>query len=182
MSNPTDRLAALEAVLFIHGEPLARKKLAKILEATPEETDALLAEYEAALAGAGRGLALIKDHEKVQLVTKPQFHHVLEAFVKEELREDLTPAALETLAIVAYFGPIARSRIDYQRGVNSMFILRSLLLRGLVERFPDPAHANSFLYQASFDLWKHLGVTKKEDLPEFGKFQELLTQFESQTP
>jgi segregation and condensation protein B len=182
MSEHPDRLAALEAVLFIHGEPLGRKKLAQILGAAPEEVDALLLEYEATLADAGRGLALIKDHEKVQLVTKPQFHHILETFVKEELKEDLTPAALETLAIIAYFGPIARSRIDYQRGVNSMFILRSLLLRGLVERFPDPAHANSFLYQASFDLWKHLGITKKEDLPEFGKFQELLTQFESQTP
>ena len=62
------------------------------------------------------------------------------SFVKEELTEDLTPASLETLSIVAYLGPISRVRIEYLRGVNSSVILRSLMIRGLIERFADPEH------------------------------------------
>lgn len=177
--TPEEKLAKLEAILFIHGEPLPAVKLGELLSVEQDELAALLGTLEERLRAAERGLMLLKDREKVQLVTKPEFHSVLEGFVKEELSEDLTPAVLETLAIISYFGPISRSRIEYQRGVNSMFILRNLLLRGLVERFPDPQHANSFLYRASLDLWKHLGLSRKEDLPEFEKFQGLLAQFEN---
>ena len=83
------------------------------------------------------------------------------------------------MSIIAYFGPISRSRIEYQRGVNSSFILRNLILRGLVERFQDPESAHSFLYRPTFDFWKHLGVSRPGDLPEFEKFKGLLLQFES---
>jgi segregation and condensation protein B len=177
-----EKLSELEALLFIHGEPLPKKRIAAILEISEEEADASLAALEERLALPGRGLVLIKDNEKVQLVTHPRFHKILEGFVKEQLSDDLTPAALETLAIIAYFGPISRARIEYQRGVNSSFILRSLLLRGLVERIPDPAVKNSYLYGPSLDLLKHLGISKKEDLPEFQKFRELLVQFENTPP
>ena len=67
---------------------------------------------------------------------------------------------------------------EYLRGVNSIVILRSLMIRGLVERFPDPAHASSFLYRGTFDLMKHLGIKEKGDLPDYEKFQELLKVFD----
>jgi len=174
-----ERLAALEALLFIHGEPLPFGKIEKLLGIPTEEVGPLVGGYSQELAAAKRGLALIVDKEKVQLVTKPKFHSIIQSFVKEQMSEDLTPASVETLAIIAYFGPISRARIEYQRGVNSIFILRNLLLRGLIERFPDPEHPQSFLYQPSFDLLKHLGISKKEDLPEYDKFKSLLTQFEN---
>lgn len=175
-----DKIAELEALLFIHGEPLALKKIRTILDIKPEETDLIIAELKKRLGDDSRGLALIEDGEKIQLVTKPKFGKILESFIKEELSEDLTPASLETLALIAYFAPISRSRLDYLRGVNSTFILRSLLLRGLVERFPDPERTNAFLYRPTFDLLRHLGLEKKENLPDFEKFQSLLKAFESQ--
>lgn len=174
------KLAELEALLFLHGEPLAEKRIRELLELTPEDLAALVGELREELARHERGITLLAHDDKLQLATKPQFSKLLEAFVKEQLTEDLTPASLETLAIVAYFGPIARSRIEYQRGVNSIFILRNLLLRGLVERFPNPERPNTYLYDVSFEFLKHMGVSKKEDLPEFGKFQELLKNFETQ--
>ena len=124
-------------------------------------------------------LQLLSDKEKVQLATKSEFNKILETFVKQELTEELTPASLETLSIVAYLGPISRAKIEYLRGVNSSMILRSLSIRGLVERLPDPEHASSFLYQPTFDVMKHLGMQKQEDLPEFEKFRELLKVFEA---
>lgn len=179
-NNLEKKLASLEALLFIHGEPMPYKKIGSVLGFKQGETEPVVAEMKRRLEQAGRGLQLIADREKVQLATKPDFNKILEDFVKEELTEDLTPASIEALSIIAYLAPISRAKLEYLRGVNSIVILRSLTIRGLVERFPDPDHPSGFLYRPTFDLMKHLGMAKKEDLPEFEKFQELLKVFEAQ--
>lgn len=175
-----NKLASLEAFLFIHGEPLTYKKIEAVLGLKKGEGEPLVLEFKKRLEGEDRGLQVIADKEKVQLATKPAFNKILEDFVKEELTEDLTPASLEALAIVAYLGPISRAKLEYLRGVNSIVILRSLMIRGLVERIPDPEHPSGFLYRPTFELMKHLGITAKEDLPDHEKFQELLKVFEAQ--
>jgi segregation and condensation protein B len=174
------KIAELEALLFIHGEPISFKKIESVLEISAEECGALVSEMKKKLEEDGRGLQVVVGNEKVQLATKPEFNKILENFVREELSEDLTPASLEALSIIAYLGPISRAKLEYLRGVNSLIILRSLMIRGLVERIADPDHANGFLYQPTFDLMKQLGLQSKEDLPEFAKFQELLKVFEAQ--
>ncbi len=178
MANLEKNIAALEALLFIHGEPVTYKKIAAVLNIQKGEAETLAGELKRHLSDSPRGIELIADREKVQLATKPEWHTILENFVKEELTEDLTPASLEALSIIAYLGPISRMRIEYLRGVNSSLILRSLMIRGLVERSPDPEHAAGFLYQLTFDAMKHLGIQQKEDLPDFSKFQELLKVFD----
>lgn len=180
------KLAELEAFLFIHGEPISFAKIKSVLKLEAEECEALVAEMKKSLEAEGRGLQLVvggsgaSDDRKVQLATKPEFNTILENFVREELSEDLTPASLEALSIVAYLGPISRAKVEYLRGVNSLVILRSLMIRGLVERIPDPERPSGYLYQPTFDLMKQLGLQSKEDLPEFKKFQELLKVFEAQ--
>jgi segregation and condensation protein B len=169
--------AALEALLFIHGEPLTYKKIEAVLDIKREELETIIAELKDDLESDARGLQLISDRDKIQLATKPEFNSILESFVKEEISEDLSPASLEALAIIAYLGPISRARLEYLRGVNSIVILRSLMIRGLVERFPDPEHPSGFLYRGTFNLMKHLGIKEKAELPDFGKFQELLKVF-----
>ena len=171
--------ASLEALLFIHGEPLSYKKIQSVLGIEKEELEAIIKELEADLAVDNRGLQLVSDREKIQLATKPEFNDILESFMKEEITEDLTPAALEALSIIAYLGPISRARLEYLRGVNSIVILRSLMIRGLVERFPDPEHPASFMYRGTFDLMKHLGIKEKGELPDYEKFQELLKVFDA---
>ncbi len=178
MPNLEKNIAALEALLFIHGEPVTYKKIAAVLGVGKEEAETIAGELEKRLENDDRGLQLVSDREKIQLATKPEWNSILESFVKEELTEDLTPASLETLSIVAYLGPISRVRIEYLRGVNSSVILRSLMIRGLIERFADPEHPGGFLYRPTFDAMKHLGIKQKEDLPDFAKFQELLKVFD----
>lgn len=175
-----EKLASLEALLFIHGEPLSYKKIESVLGLTKGEAEPLAAELKKRLEEAGRGLSLVSDKEKIQLATKPAFNKILEDFIKDELTEDLTPASLEALSIVAYLGPISRAKLEYLRGVNSIIILRSLMIRGLIERFSDPEHPSGFLYQPTFELMKHLGLSGSEELPEYEKFQELLKVFETQ--
>jgi segregation and condensation protein B len=174
MEGSEKKLASLEALLFIHGEPLSYKRIQGVLGIYKEELDALILDLRASLEDGKRGIQVVSDREKIQLVTKPEFNKILEDFVKEEISEDLTPASLEALSIIAYLGPLSRAKLEYLRGVNSSVILRSLSIRGLIERFPDPEHPSGFLYQSTLDLMKHLGIKGKEDLPDHEKFQELL--------
>jgi len=178
MEDLNKQLAKLEALLFIHGEPISKKKAMKILEASESQMAELLHEFRIRTESEERGVALFEDSEKIQLATKPQFGEMLQAFIKEELTEELSPASLEALSIVAYLGPVSRSRIDYIRGVNSAFILRSLLMRGLVERSQDPQSGTAYLYRPSFECLRHLGVKRQEDLPDYEKISSILAKFE----
>lgn len=167
-------IAQLEALLFIYGDSLDFKKIAKTLKLTEAEAREAAKSLSEELGKENRGLFLIQDKDKVQLTTKPNFSNLLETVIKEELHENLTPAALETLSIIAYAGPLSRAELEYIRGVNSSFTLRNLLIRGLIERSPDPKRGNVFLYNPSFDLLKHLGISKQENLPEYEKFKSLI--------
>ena len=84
MDTEENKIAALEALLFIHGEPLTFKKIQSVLGIeTREELDALVLHLAEQLVSDERGLQLISDREKIQLATKPAFNSILEAFVKE---------------------------------------------------------------------------------------------------
>lgn len=150
---------------------MKRLKVEKILEVKREECDALIDTLRQELASEMRGLTLLSTPEEIQLVTKPQFGGLLLSFMKEELTEELTPASLETLSLVAYGGPISRARLDFLRGVNSSFTVRTLRLRGLVERSPAPAVSHSAVYDLTADSLRHLGVGKREDLPRYAEFR-----------
>jgi len=180
--------AEIEAFLFVYGEPLEVKKISKMLsrplsggqakgeKVSEAEVKEAVSELQKKYSEGG-GLNLIFSDspagQKVQLATKSEFAPLMEEFIKDEFKEDLTPASLETLSLIAYLGPVSRAQIDYYRGVNSSFILRNLLMRGLVERYTDPQRANVYFYQASFDLMKYLGISKMEDLPEYEKFKTM---------
>lgn len=167
-------LSKIEALLFVYGEPMEVKKLAKILGLKESEIKDGLVLLGQELSRGERGLMLVQDKNKVQLATKPEFSKLLEEITRQEFSETLTPAALETLSIISYAGPITRADVEYIRGVNSSFTIRSLLMRGLIEREVDPKRANAYLYRASFDLLRHLGLSKNEDLPEYQKYKDLV--------
>lgn len=171
-------VAALEALLFAYGEPMSVKKIGALLgesaDAVTRAADALRQKLEAASDG---GLCLLVNAGQYQLATKPSFASLVESLMKAETQEELTPASQETLAIVAFGGPIGRAEIEYIRGVNSSFILRSLLLRGLVDRAPDPERANAYRYTISFDCLKHLGVGSISGLPDYEKYRGLIEKF-----
>ncbi len=168
----------IEAVLFFKAEPVSVKKLAQILDVTEGEVQDGISVLEEKLSGRGVGL-LHKDGE-VMLSTSPEASTIIEGLIKEELSKDLGKAGLETLSIVLYRGPVTRSKIDYIRGVSSTFILRNLLVRGLVERVSNPDDQRSFLYRPTFELLSYLGVSKMEDLPEYKETKENLEVFEAQ--
>lgn len=171
--------AQIEAILFFKGEPVAVKKLAEILDVREETVNEAIGHLEEKLAD--RGLTIIKNDGEVMLGTSKEASELIEGIKKEELSKDLGKAGVETLSIVLYKGPISRPDIDYIRGVNSSFILRNLMVRGLVERTSNPTDSRSFLYKPTFDLLSHLGVSSVEELPQFETMKEKVEQFIEQS-
>ncbi len=171
--------AKIEAILFWKAEPVSIKKLSSLLQTDEKSIRTGIAELESALQG--RGLSLIQTDSEVALGTAKEMSPVIEQLTKDELTRDLGKAGLETISIVLYQGPISRADIDYIRGVNSQFILRNLLIRGLVERVDNPADARSFLYKPTLELLAHLGTAKIEDLPEYQAIRSDIEAFKQST-
>jgi len=154
----------IESILFFKNEPVALAELSKILNVSRENLQFtiynLQKEYEK------KGFVIVTDGEYVTLGTNPENSELIEQVAKDELSREIGRAGLETLAIVLYRSPVSRREIDQIRGVNSGFILRNLMIRGLVDRTEE---GRSFIYKSTLKLLEHLGVTSKEDLPEYGE-------------
>jgi segregation and condensation protein B len=164
--------AQIEAVLFVHGDPVSVAKLAKITGTTPEEISAAVVALRAIYESTDRGLAIVENNDTVQLATAPICADIIDRMTSDSLQEDLSQSALEVLSIVAYRGPVSRMDIDAIRGVNCAFVLRNLMIRGLVERIMHPDNTRAYLYRVTNDFLTHLGLLCVEDLPDFAKLRD----------
>ncbi len=162
--------ALIEALLFSKAEPWTVFELSKTLDKSIEEITNGLVELESDLQN--RGVILIRTDESITLGTHPDASEILEKIYKEELSKGLSKASIETLSCVMYGDEMTRGKIDYIRGVNSGFILRSLLVRGLVERKPYPRDRKSFMYVPTIALLASLGVSTIKDLPEYERIHD----------
>ena len=165
----------LEAVLFYKSEPVEISYLAKLLTVSPDEIKAAATTLKETLTE--RGVRLLDTGMELSLVTAPETSALITKLTKEELERDIGKAGLEAITIVLYRGPASRAEIDYIRGVNSSFILRHLLVRGLVERAPNPVDARSFIYRPTAELLAHLGLGSAGDLPEQEKIRDEIMNF-----
>ena len=166
--------AKLEAVLFTHGEPVAVSRLAELVDASDTEVEEGLKELLNALESQDRGISLMLSDGKAVLTTLPALGELVKKLTNEELDSELTPASLETLSLIAYLGPVSKAEIEYIRGVNSSFILRSLMVRGLVGKVANKERPGSFVYNVTFDFLRHMGVGSPEELPDRDKYKNLL--------
>lgn len=165
----------IEAILFYKNEPVKIEELARILNLNQEETRDALLKLEQSLIN--RGISLINNQNEVSLTTSIQTKELIDSLRKEELNKDIGKAGLETLAIVLYNEGVSRREIDYIRGVNSYFVLRNLTIRGLIEKYQEK-EARIPKYRPTLKLMAHLGITKKEELPNFQKFKEEISKIE----
>jgi segregation and condensation protein B len=164
----------IESILFYKNEPMSAKKLCDILEKSEAEVKEGLRSLQKNLEN--RGLSLLEDSDTYMLATCNQSAELIERIAKEELSKDIGKAGLETLAIILYKGGVTRREIDYVRGVNSNFILRSLMARGLIERKEGKEDARVFTYQPTLALLAHLGLRAADELPEYNKVREEIGQ------
>jgi segregation and condensation protein B len=167
----------LEGLLFYKAQPLKKSYLAKQFSITEEELATTLGILRDRLvSGATR---LLETATEIELVTAPELAPFVEALRKQDIKSDIGKAGAETLAIILYQGPITRSEIDRVRGVNSSFILRNLLIRGLITRSQESAQTG-YQFSIAPNLLAHLGVTTKEQLPDFARITDALETFKGE--
>jgi len=165
----------IEAILLFKNEPISFKELGAILSTPIQDIEQAVENLQNNYKT--RGFVLINDGDKISFGTNPELSSLIEKIQKDELSKEIGRAGLETLSIILYKGPISRREIDYIRGVNSSFILRNLLIRGLIERSESEIGERSFSYKPTLELMRFLGITKKEDLPEFANAFKKIEEF-----
>ena len=170
----------LESLLFVAGEPVDRRTLEKVLALSREEFALVISDLEIILSNTG--LALIITEDTLELRAKGECYEAIKTFRELELSEDLGRASLETLSIILYRNGATRKDIDWIRGVNSTTSVRTLLLRGLIEKTDYDADKRLSFYKATSEGLAHLGVTRAEDLPRYEELsKELLSRAHMQT-
>ncbi len=125
--------AAVEAILFVTESPVPVGELAEVLELPKKQVEELLDDLGRDLSERGSGLVLRQAAGGWRLYTHPDAYPFLERFSTSATARKLSPAALETLSVVAYRQPVARSQISEIRGVDSDSAVRTLERLGLVE-------------------------------------------------
>ncbi len=171
MSNDAQNI---EALLFTLGRPLSRQEIKKQLNLDDAALEAAINE----LRERQGGVALVDDGRELSLRTTAQTADVVERVRKEEYARDIGKAGLEALSAILYRGPLSRAEIDFIRGVNSSQTLRTLTMRGLVRRVPNPKDERQYLYEPTGDLLSQLGVQSVKDLPDYEVVRAKLAQLE----
>jgi segregation and condensation protein B len=161
-----NKTARLEALLFSEGSEMKKTELMRLLTVDANALELLVRNLRA--ASVGRGLVLVESDTTLALRTAPDQAAFLSEIQKESLKGDVGKAGLETLAILLYRGLSTRAEIDYIRGVNSSFIVRHLLVRGLIER---EKRGSQFVYKPSINALSLLGVSNLSDLPDFERIK-----------
>ena len=155
--------AALEALLFVAERPLSRREIAALAGTDRATVDERLGDLEVSLQQ--RGIRLLIDADRIELATAPEGGALVARYVGAEAIR-LSPASLETLAIVAYRQPVTRSAIERIRGVDSDYTVRTLLHRRLiVELGRSPAPGRPFLYGTGFEFLERFALTSLDELP-----------------
>ncbi len=158
-------------ILYLSGEPIQISAIAALLQVEPSAVEEVLGAVETKVKECG--LQLLRNDKEISIVTDPSRAPLVEAFWKEELKGDLTPATLQVLSIVAYLGSPTRQTISYIRGVQSTQSIRTLSVRGLIKREGE-------ICTLTGDALKQLGVTSVEELPQYATIrQELLDKLKT---
>ena len=163
----TELNAALEAMLFAAGEPLATARMAQVLGVPEAQVDQAAAELQSDCAGPDRGVRLLRLDRKWQLCSAPEYAEYVTRALETRKPPRLSAAALEVLAIVAYFQPVTRAYIDAVRGVDSAYTVGILTERGLIEPVGKlDAPGRPTLYGTGDVFLRTMDLSSLDGLPE----------------
>lgn len=161
---------SLEAVLLVADEPVPEQVLADVTGHSAPAVAAAVRELAGSYTAERRGFDLREVAGGWRLYTRDECAEVVERFVGEGQEVRLTQAALETLAVVAYRQPVSRGRVSAVRGVNCDGVMRTLVLRGLVEEAGADAETGATLFRTTGYFLERLGLGQLSDLPELTQF------------
>ena len=160
--------AALEGLLFLIGdEGLTTDQIAEILNIDLLDVINLLDELVLDYDNETRGLMVKKFGSSYKLTTKNVYKHYYEKLLELSSIKNLSQAALETLAIIAYNGPVTRFQVDELRGVQSSQMIRKLVAKEFIKEVGRSDSAGRpYLYQITDQFLDYFGLSSIEELPE----------------
>lgn len=163
--------AVIEGLLFLCGnEGLSIEQISNIIESDAEETKKLIKELYEDYKNSDRGIQLEFLGNRFKLTTKQEHKNFYKKLVLEEENFVLSQSTLEVLAIIAYNSPITRIDVDNIRGVNSSYIIRKLLLKGLIEEIGRAdAPGKPRLYSITSTFLDYFGLGSIQELPKIEK-------------
>jgi segregation and condensation protein B len=168
-ADPALRMS-LEAVLLVADEPVPEPVLAEVTGHPAVEVAGALIALADSYTAERRGFDLREVAGGWRLYTRDECAQVVQRFVGDGQEIRLTQAALETLAVVAYRQPVSRGRVSAVRGVNCDAVMRTLVLRGLVEEAGVDAETGATLFRTTGYFLERLGLAGLSDLPELTQF------------
>jgi len=159
--------AVIEGLLFASGEDgLSLKELADVTGLPKHEVEKLIHELRVDMKEQGRGMQIVKVAQVYQMTTLPEHAPYFEKLAQAPTRSQLSRAALETLAIIAYRQPITRIEIEEIRGVKSDRIIQVLQRKGLIREVGRAEGAGRpILYGTSKDFLEYFGLNHIDELP-----------------
>lgn len=164
--NKEEILGRVENILFAAGDSFEIARLAELLNISTSELSNMLDE-DIERRKQSHGLLLRKFDGKVQLSTRQELSKLLFMALGKKSDEELTRAALETLAIIAYRQPITRAEIEDIRGVGSQSMLNALESKGLIcEAGRKDALGRPILYATTEEFLRHFGIASLNELPQ----------------
>lgn len=170
------RSRMIEALLFASEAPLTAADLARVDDSLDEEqVEGLIAQLKQEYEAEERAFDIVEIAGGYQILTRPEYAGVLERFETVPLTARLSPAALETLAIIAYRQPVGRADIEEIRGVSAGGVLRTLLERNLIEvTGRGEGLGRPLLYGTTRFFLEHFGFRSLEELPRSEELEVIL--------
>ena len=169
----------IEAILFVAGEAVSIRDLAKALQIDEKELKAALKEIGSEYDYEQRGFMLKRFGDKVQLATRPLYSEDVLRLLQPVQQQSLSQAAMETLAVVAYKQPVTRAEVEQIRGVKCDYSLQSLMMKGLIqEAGRKDTIGRPILYATTDTFLSHFGIQGLEDLPPLPETESGTTEEE----
>ena len=162
----TEGIAAIEAVMFAHGDPISTDKLAEAVGIDIETTVKLIDQLERRYNVQESGLCILRINDGFQIATREEYAENVKRAIEIKKQAPLSQAAMETLAIVAYNQPVTKSFVEQVRGIDSSSVVNTLVERGLLEeagRLDLPGRPVS--YRTTDNFLRCLGIGSIEELP-----------------
>lgn len=163
----------IESIMFAVGRDVTLKELSNVLELTPENVEEIIEMMKAEFEQQGRGIEIIKvDNGGYQLCSKKENYEYIYQIIDKRNKPNLSQAALETLAIIAYNPKITRAEIETIRGVNSDGTIYKLLDHGLIEdagRLDAPGRPTT--YKTTKEFLRMFGYQSLEELPDLPRYK-----------
>lgn len=166
--------AVLEGLLFVVGDDgLDLDEISRVLEISKDDVKELIKELQNDYQSDSRGIRIDFLGDKLKLTTKKEHNMYYQKLLTTEDNNNLSQAALETLAIIAYNQPITRVKVDELRGISNNHIIRKLVAKGLIkEGGRSNMPGRPILYETTSEFLDYFGLSSIDELPDMRDFLE----------